>query len=85
MHAIITLIAGAFGLIGLIGLLVSLVSLVILTAYFLVQTVLKIRGLHTDSPEQIRKEQRALFLCGALVLLTIVCLVITGVVGYTGI
>jgi hypothetical protein len=85
MHTLITLVAGVFGLVGLIGLLVSLVSLVILTGYFLVQTVLKIRGLHYDSPGQVRKEQRALFFCGALVLVTIVCLVITGVVGYTGI
>jgi len=71
MHVIFVFFGVILILVEFIGGILSIISICILSGYFLARVVLKILGLHSGSPEQVRNELKFAAICGMIILVTI--------------
>jgi 1,4-dihydroxy-2-naphthoate octaprenyltransferase len=71
MHAILIFFMVILLIIEAVGGILSLISLPTLCGYFLIRAVLKMLGLHSGSPEQVRNELKFTAICGVIVLVTV--------------
>ncbi len=82
MEGLLLTIGLIFSWFGLISGFFGIISFVTLVGYFLIRIILKIFGLYSATPDQVKSELKATGIFGFLVLFTISCFLVMELVGY---
>jgi hydrogenase maturation factor HypE len=81
VNAALDLLAIPFLFVAVAGMAICLLLFFVVGGYFLTRATLKVMGLHSGSPEQIRAEIRLLKISGVILLVTVGCTIVCELLG----